>query len=103
MILFAGFLLAACSSSPKAEADQAVETSDADIEWTVVKLEVEGMTCDGCEKAIQAGVGSLEGIASVESSHEEGWTEVKYDASSTSLDDIKSKITDTGYTVKAEL
>jgi copper chaperone len=68
----------------------------------VVTLEVEGMTCDGCENAIKAGVESLEGIAEVESSHEEAWTRVKYDKNATSVEDISAKITDTGYEVRGE-
>ena len=68
-----------------------------------VTLNVEGMTCGGCENAIKAGVESLDGIAEVESSFEEGWTKVKYDKTLTSAEDIEGKITDTGYTVKGEL
>ena len=60
------------------------------------------MTCDGCENAIKAGVENLDGIALVESSHEEGWTKVKYDANQTDLQQIEEKITETGYTVKGE-
>ncbi len=103
ILLLATALMSGCSNKPKAEAETTTEAPDASIEWTVVKLDVEGMTCDGCENAIKAGVESLEGIAGVESSHEEGWTEVKYDATATSVDDIKGKITDTGYTVKEEI
>ncbi len=65
-------------------------------------LNVDGMTCDGCENAIKAGVESLDGIAAVESSHEEGWTRVKFDKALTSVEDIEAKITDTGYEVKGE-
>ena len=63
---------------------------------------MDGMTCDGCENAIKAGVESLEGISSVESSFEEGWTKVKYDKSLTSVENIEGKITDTGYVVEGE-
>jgi copper chaperone len=103
LLLLAAILIGGCSNKPKAEVETTTEAPETAIEWTVVKLDVEGMTCEGCENAIKAGVESLEGIAGVESSFEEGWTEVKYDASSTSVDDIKGKITDTGYTVKDEI
>ena len=68
-----------------------------------VTLNVEGMTCEGCENSVKAGVESLEGISTVESSFEEGWTKVKYDKSTTTIAEIEGKITDTGYEVKGEL
>jgi copper chaperone len=99
MIVLAAALLFACNSQTK-NAETKVESVNP--EWIEVVLNVEGMTCDGCENAIKAGVESLDGIAEVESSFEEGWTKVKYDKAVTSVEDIESKITDTGYTVKGE-
>ena len=68
-----------------------------------VTLNVEGMTCEGCENAVKAGVESLPGIESVESSHEEAWTKVRFDKSLTSMEEVSAKITDTGYEVKGEV
>ena len=81
MMMFAALLLAGCNSTSK-KTDEAAANA---------------------ENAIKAGVESLDGIASVESSHEEGWTKVKYDKKATSAADIEGKITDTGYTVKGEI
>lgn len=112
-ILFAAALwLVSCNTGPKtdgtngsaqeqpADTGSAQEQPAAAAEWVEVVLDVEGMTCDGCENAIKAGVGSLEGIQMVESSHEEGWTRVKYDSNRTSQQEIEGKITETGYEVK---
>jgi len=103
MLLIAAMLLAGCNSTGKKSDDAAANAEAVATEWVEVTLNVEGMTCDGCENAIKAGVESLDGIASVESSHEEGWTKVKYDKALTSAEDIEGKITDTGYMVKGEL
>ncbi len=103
MVLLASMLLIGCNSTSKKTDEAAVTTENAAAEWIEVSINVDGMTCDGCENAIKAGVESLDGIASVESSHEEGWTKVKYDKALTSVEDIEGKITDTGYTVKGEL
>jgi copper chaperone len=103
MVLFAAVLLAGCNSTSKKTDEAAANTENAAAEWVEVTINVDGMTCDGCENAIKAGVESLDGIAAVESSHEEGWTKVKYDKAVTSVEDIEGKITDTGYTVKEEL
>lgn len=102
LFLLSVLALVACNTQQKTETTSD-ETSTVAAEWVEVTLEVEGMTCDGCESAINAGVEKLEGIASVESSHEEAWTKVKFDAKATSVDDIKEKITETGYVVKQVL
>jgi len=94
-------LMIGCNNTDKQGKETAADNPNA--EWVEVTLNVDGMTCEGCENAIKAGVETLDGIASVESSFEEGWTKVKYDKGSTSVEDIEGKITDTGYTVKGDL
>jgi copper chaperone len=102
MTLFTAVTLLVGCNSNKATQERESETQAAAAEWVEVTLNVDGMTCDGCENAIKAGVENLEGIASVESSHEEGWTTVEYDANQTSVEEIEGKITETGYTVVGE-
>lgn len=103
MLLLAAMLLAACGSNGDKKEAPAAEAETMAPQWVEVTLNVEGMTCEGCENAIKAGVETLEGIAEVESSHEEAWTKVKYDKNATSLEEIQAKITETGYEVKGEL
>ena len=103
MVLFAAVLLAGCNSTGKKTDEAAANPEAVAAEWVEVVINVDGMTCEGCENAIKAGVESLDGIATVESSFEEGWTKVKYDKAVTSAEDIEGKITDTGYTVKEEI
>lgn len=100
--MLAGLFLFACNSQTKTDQEEQTDTSSMQAEWVEVVLDVEGMTCDGCENAIKAGVETLEGIASVESSWEEGWTKVKFDKNLASVTDIEGKITETGYEVKGE-
>ena len=100
--LTATVFLFACNSNSKTADEAASGQETMAAEWIEVVLDVDGMTCDGCENAIKAGIESLAGIESVESSHEEGWTKVKYDKSITSVEDIEGKITDTGYVVEGE-
>ncbi len=102
IVLAAMAILFACNSQTKSSKDTEAKVQSANPEWVEVVLEVEGMTCDGCENAIKAGVESLDGIDVVESSFEEGWTKVKFDQSLTSVEDIEGKITDTGYVVQGE-
>ena len=102
IIVAAMTFLFACNSQTRSSQETETKVQSANPEWVEVVLEVEGMTCDGCENAIKAGVESLDGIDMVESSYEEGWTKVKFDQSLTSVEDIEGKITDTGYVVQGE-
>jgi len=102
-LIIAAVMLAGCRGNPKTEdeaGEKAMETPSMAADWVEVVLEVDGMTCEGCENAIKAGVQNLEGIRTVESSHQEGWTRVEYDQNLTSLEEIEAKITETGYQVK---
>ena len=103
MLLFAAALMTGCNTTGDKKDRSSTEQQNPSAEWVEVTIDVGGMTCDGCEKAIKASVDKLDGIAEVESSHEEGWTKVKYDKTRTSVADIEGKITETGYTVKGEL
>ena len=102
LVLAAAALLIGCNSNSNTSDEATNETSSMAAEWVEVVLNVDGMTCDGCENAIKSGVASLDGIESVESDFEEGWTKVKYDKNITSVDDIEGKIADTGYVVEGE-
>lgn len=103
ILVMAAVLLTGCNNANKKTDEVLSDTPDPNVEWVVLSLEVEGMTCEGCENAVKAGVETLEGIATVESSFEERWTKVKYDKSLTSPEEIEAKITETGYTVKGEI
>jgi copper chaperone len=100
ILFLAGFFLAACNSSPKQEGNAGNDEAVAAGQWVEVTLEVEGMTCEGCEKAINARLESMDGVASSASSHLDKQTTVKYNPQVTSLDEVKEKITETGYQVK---
>lgn len=65
-----------------------------------VVLNVEGMSCEHCVRAINNAVGDLDGVANVAVSLKDKTVAVSYDASKASLEDIKSAIEEEGYTVK---
>ena len=102
IVMAAMAFLFACNSQTKSSKETESPVQSAKPEWVEVVLDVEGMTCDGCENAIKAGVETLDGVDAVESSFEEGWTKVKFDQSLTSVEAIEGKITDTGYVVEGE-
>ena len=62
-----------------------------------IELQVEGMSCDHCVKAITKAVGALPGTANVVVDLKKGTVTVEYDSVQSSLDKIKLEIEDQGY------
>lgn len=82
------------------------ENQDTDQEMVVapenvelVSIDIEGMTCTGCENTIEGGISELEGIVEVTASHVDGNATVKYDKSRASIEQMKGAIEKKGYTV----
>lgn len=96
LLVTSGFSFS-CQESAKKK-----ETTEVKKEETIQKarLTVYGMTCTGCENAIEKKVKSLAGILSIEATHTDSTTIVIFDASLTNIDSIKKTIEDTGYEVK---
>lgn len=64
-----------------------------------VTLNVQGMSCGHCVKAVEGSVGELKGVANVKVDLENGKVDVEYNASEVTLDVIKETIDDQGYDV----
>jgi copper chaperone len=62
-------------------------------------IPVKGMTCMGCVSSIKRVLGGITGIAQAEVSLEKAQATVSYDPAKTSLQAIKSAITDAGYDI----
>ncbi|MFF2448620.1 copper chaperone CopZ [Neobacillus sp. NPDC058068] len=65
-----------------------------------VILNVEGMSCDHCVKAVEGNVGALKGISSVKVNLKGATVDVEFNTQVVSLDEIKESIEDQGYDVK---
>ena len=66
---------------------------------TEITLQVEGMTCPGCEGAVQSRVAGLPGIESVKADHIAKQTTVVYDNTQTNPEAIAQAIEEAGYKV----
>ena len=64
-----------------------------------VDINVEGMSCEGCETTIADGINELDGIKFVAASHIEKKVVVALDSTKTNLKAVKEKINETGYKV----
>ncbi|HWL26377.1 MAG TPA: copper chaperone CopZ [Ureibacillus sp.] len=65
-----------------------------------VTLNVKGMSCGHCVKAVEGSVGELTGVEAVKVNLELGQVEVSYDNEKVSLTQIKETIDDQGYDVE---
>ncbi|MEC0301912.1 copper chaperone CopZ [Terribacillus saccharophilus] len=64
-------------------------------------LQVNGMTCGHCEKAVKGALGELEGIQGVEVDLASGKVDVVYDDSLVTKNEMKEAIEEQGYDVVA--
>ncbi|MFC3882172.1 copper chaperone CopZ [Bacillus songklensis] len=64
-----------------------------------VTLNVQGMSCGHCVKAIEGSVGELSGVSKVTVHLAEGQVDVEFDANKVSVEQIKETIDDQGYDV----
>ena len=65
-----------------------------------VTLNVQGMSCGHCVKAVEGSVGVLNGVSSVKVDLKSAKVDVEFNSQEVSLDKIKETIDDQGYDVK---
>ncbi len=65
----------------------------------LVNMEIEGMTCTGCEEHVQFATSQLEGVFITKASYEAGNAAITFDQSISSLEEVIEAINETGYTV----
>lgn len=66
-----------------------------------VVLQVKGMTCGGCQKSVESGVSSLDGVEIVNVQLETGKVEVTFNDAQVGIEQIRSAIQGKGYFVEA--
>ena len=65
-----------------------------------VTLNVEGMSCGHCVKAVEGSVGALNGVSTVKVDLENKKVDVEFNQDEVTLNVIKETIDDQGYEVK---
>jgi copper chaperone len=65
-----------------------------------VTLNVQGMSCDHCVKAVEGSVGELNGVSSVKVNLKANTVDVEYNNQEVSIGKIKETIDDQGYDVE---
>ena len=62
-----------------------------------IVLNVIGMKCGGCESSLTNKLSALDGVLSVQASHQQKRVEVAYEPSEIDVDDIEDAIIDAGF------
>lgn len=62
-------------------------------------LQVDGMSCTGCERNVQFALSALPGVKRVKADHRAKTVEVDLDPAQTTEDEIRRAVEDIGYTV----
>lgn len=75
-------------------------TSVNTMDITEAKLEIDGMTCDGCEHHVTKSLMDQAAVLEASSSYKSGIAMVKFDKSKTTVEELSKLVeTETGYTV----
>ena len=92
--IFTFFLLSylSCQSS-KTESGNIDSTN-----FVEAKIEVKGMTCEGCENTIVKSLKEIDGVEEATASHIDSVALVTFDQSKTTIDKLVESIEKTGYT-----
>ena len=97
---FTGYLMAAASQPPQVSGETiSAASSESQANKTVI-IEVDGMTCAGCEPHVNETLKKLNGVASSEASYQNKNVKVVYNSKQTTLEQIKKAIGEIGYKAK---
>lgn len=93
------FLMAACQQGNKKQ-ENVAESSTKEAAIIEETLHIGGMHCDMCVASIEKGVGSLEGVESVQVALNDSTAIVSFDEAITNHHEIRLAIEKRGYKVK---
>lgn len=95
---YTGYLMVAASSSANEPASVTSAVTEAPNETVVIN--VDGMTCAGCEPHINETLSRLNGVAASEANYQNKNVKVVYNSKQISLGQIKAAINEIGYQAK---
>jgi copper chaperone len=64
-----------------------------------ITLNIKGMSCSHCQRAVTNALKELEGVENVEVHLDQGTADVTYDSSKVSIDKMKEAVEEQGYDV----
>lgn len=91
-----GIVVFGCQNAPNSSAQE--EVSATSVEKVYLTLEVEGMTCGGCERTVQGALTAIEGIDSAFASHVDKQVKIFVDTAKVNIIEMQKAIDAKGYT-----
>lgn len=85
---------------PNKEQSNIVYVQESHVQ--TITMDIEGMTCAGCEASVEYAANSVEGVLEADASYDTGKATIKYDQSKATQDTIIAAINKTGFTVKTQ-
>lgn len=79
---------------------QVVYVQEGQIE--TITLDIEGMTCTGCEATVENAASGVGGVLEADASYDTGKATIKYDKSKTDRETIEAAINKTGFKVTGD-
>ena len=95
---YTGYIIAAMSKPQQSSSE--VQIAAENIANKTIVIQVEGMTCVGCEPHIDETLKELKGVVSSEASYRHKNVKVVYNPNQVSVEQIKGAINEIGYTAK---
>lgn len=84
------------------EKQQGNESSEvAALNTKKVTLDVQGMTCSGCEYNVESALNKIDGVAEVKADYASNSAQVEFDPKRASLDQLIVAVNESGYKAKA--
>ena len=68
----------------------------------ILRLQVQGMSCSGCEQRIGTALRRLDGVMEATADHKAGEVRLRFDPTSTNQGAVVERIVLAGYTVEAD-
>ncbi|OFX23891.1 MAG: hypothetical protein A2041_14785 [Bacteroidetes bacterium GWA2_31_9b] len=102
LIILAILFVFSCQNTPKENTKQ-VETiiNQNDLaNAQKVEINIEGMTCTGCENAIQKTIDNFDGVYSSKADFKKGIAVFEFDSTKVDIIKVKDAINELGYKVK---
>src|SRR5699024_2323482 len=82
---------------PKQNNQQVVYVNESQVQ--TITLDIEGMTCTGCEATVENAASGVDGVLEADASYDTGKATIKFDQSKTTREAITAAINKTGFTV----
>lgn len=97
--LLGGALIFGCGKGDRKNQPESQKMAAANVR--MVKLDIEGMTCTGCEYGVKTALEKIDGVTKAEADFEAKSAEVEFDPEVATVAQMVEAVNQTGFTAKA--